>query len=69
MITRILIPALNEIGQNIDKSDYGTDVTMEVICAVEKKEALKKALTELTAGRIYIEELGNCTFLDTDAAS
>ena len=59
---------LKNSGQNIDKSDYGTDVTMETVCAVEKKEALKKALTELTAGRIYIEELGKCTFLDTDAA-
>ena len=59
---------LKGTGINIDKSDYGADVTMEVICAIEKKEVLTKELTELTAGRILIEELGNCSFLDADKA-
>ncbi|MBQ9867066.1 MAG: YigZ family protein [Lachnospiraceae bacterium] len=57
---------LKNSGQNIDKSDYGTDVTMEIVCAVEKKEELVRSLTELTAGRIMIEEMGRCDFLDTD---
>ncbi len=58
---------LKNSGQNIDKSDYGTDVTMEIVCAVEKKEGLIRSLTELTAGRIMIEEMGGCNFLDTDS--
>ncbi len=58
---------LKNSGQNIDKSDYGTDVTMEIVCAVEKKEGLIRSLTELTAGRIMIEEMGECNYLDTDS--
>ncbi len=64
-VDRVLNCLKNE-GQNIDRSDYGSDVTMEIICAVEKKEMLIKTLTELTAGRIITEELGACTFLDAD---
>ena len=55
---------LKNKDQTIDRSDYGTDVTMEIICSVDKKDELKKELTELTAGRIMIEEMGGCTFLD-----
>jgi hypothetical protein len=40
---------------------------MEIVCAVEKKEGLIRSLTELTAGRIMIEEMGGCNFLDTDS--
>lgn len=47
-----------------EQADYGTDVTMEVVVAVEEAEVFVKELTELTAGRVLAEELEKCVFLD-----
>ena len=47
-----------------ESSDYGTDVTMELIVAAEKADDLIKEVTELTAGRVLAEKMGACVFLD-----
>ena len=46
-----------------DSSDYGADVTMELIVAAEQADTVIKELTELTAGRVLAEKLGGCVFL------
>ncbi len=55
---------LDEEGIRPDKSDYGKDVTMELVTAVERAEALEKSLCDISAGRIMTERLGECVFLD-----
>ncbi len=46
-----------------ESSDYGADVTMELIVAAEQADTVIKELTELTAGRVLAEKLGGCVFL------
>ena len=47
-----------------ESSDYGADVTMELIVAAEKADNFIKEVTELTAGRVLAEKMGACVFLD-----
>ncbi|MBP3296427.1 MAG: YigZ family protein [Lachnospiraceae bacterium] len=49
-----------------ESSDYGADVTMELIVASEKAEDFIKEVTELTAGRVLAEKMGGCVFLDKE---
>ena len=51
-------------GLSPETSDYGADVTMELIVAAETADAFIKEVTELTAGRVLAEKLGGCVFLD-----
>ncbi|MBO6299688.1 MAG: DUF1949 domain-containing protein, partial [Lachnospiraceae bacterium] len=49
-----------------ESSDYGADVTMELIVASEKADDFIKEVTELTAGRVLAEKMGGCVFLDKE---
>ena len=49
-----------------ESSDYGADVTMELIVAAEKADDFIKEVTELTAGRVLTEKMGGCVFLDKE---
>lgn len=57
---------LKSKGLSLENSDYGADVTMELIVASEKADDIIKELTELTAGRVLAEKMGSCVFLDKD---
>ena len=57
---------LKNSGLTPESSDYGADVTMELIVAAEKADAFIKEITELTAGRVLAEKLGGCVFLDKE---
>ena len=39
-------------------SDFGSDVTLEILVLSEKLDALKKELTEVTNGTVEIEDMG-----------
>jgi putative IMPACT (imprinted ancient) family translation regulator len=39
-------------------SDFGSDVTLEILILSEKLDALKKELTEVTNGTAEIEDMG-----------
>ena len=49
-----------------ESSDYGADVTMELIVAAEKADDFIKEVIELTAGRVLAEKMGGCVFLDKE---
>ena len=51
-------------GLSLENSDYGADVTMELIVASEKADAFIKEVIELTAGRVLAEKMGGCIFLE-----
>ena len=53
-------------GLSLENSDYGADVTMELIVASEKADAFIKEVIELTAGRVLAEKMGGCVFLDKE---
>ena len=53
-------------GLSLENSDYGADVTMELIVAAEKADDFIKEVTELTAGRVLAEKMGGCVFLDKE---
>ena len=53
-------------GLSLENSDYGADVTMELIVASEKADDFIKEVTELTAGRVLAEKMGRCVFLDKE---
>ena len=59
-----VLRCLESEGIRTEKSDYGKDVTMELIAALEKVEILEKKLIDLSGGRILTERLGECLFLD-----
>ncbi len=50
-----LLPNYETITVN---SDFGSDVTLEILVLSEKLEALKKELTEVTSGSADIEDCG-----------
>ena len=64
-----VLRCLEEEGINPEKSDYGADVTMEVVCAREAAEGLCRKLTDISAGRVLAESLGECVFLEREGIS
>ena len=59
-----LLNLLKTRGLSPESSDYGADVTMELIVAAEDADDFIKEVTELTAGRVLAEKMGACVFLD-----
>ena len=59
-----LLNLLKTRGLSPESSDYGADVTMELIVAAEDADDFIKEVTELTAGRVLVEKMGACVFLD-----
>lgn len=59
-----LLNLLKTRGLSQESSDYGADVTMELIVAAEDADDFIKEVTELTAGRVLAEKMGACVFLD-----
>ncbi len=59
-----VLRCLSEEGIKPEKSDYGKDVTMETVVALEKAEKLEKRLTDISDGRLMTERLGECVFFE-----
>lgn len=59
-----LLNLLKTRGLSPESSDYGADVTMELVVAAEDADDFIKEVTELTAGRVLAEKMGACVFLD-----
>ena len=49
---------LREKGAQIADTVYGSDVTLKLLIPEEEEEALRLALTDLTAGKLEIQSLG-----------
>lgn len=47
-----------------EKTDYGIEAAMELVVSVDKVDVYIRELIDLTSGRVSIEKLGKCVFID-----
>lgn len=54
-------------GIRIISSDYGASVSFNIVVESDSFETIKKDLTELTSGKVIIDNIEKCMFADADS--
>lgn len=54
-------------GIRIISSDYGAAVSFNIVVESDSFETIKKGLTELTSGKVIIDNIEKCMFADADS--
>lgn len=57
---------MGQMGLSEESSEYGADVKLTVRIALDKADRFEKELVECTAGKIRIEEIEVCEFVDEE---
>ncbi|MBR3306417.1 MAG: YigZ family protein [Lachnospiraceae bacterium] len=58
-----VLKTLEREGIKPESSDYGSDVTMEAVLPLERWKDIALKITDVSAGRVLCEEIGECTYL------